>query len=79
METDRIETRCYSGEHAARVEGAFLAASGYPGMLILAWTLGPEDFGLYGVIISLLAWLERTTMLGIPSRLPSWSPRTRRR
>ena len=49
------------------VEGAFLAASGYLGMLLLAWTLGPEDFGLYGVIITLLVWLERTTMLGIPS------------
>jgi O-antigen/teichoic acid export membrane protein len=49
------------------VEGAFLAASGYVGMLILAWTLGPAEFGLYGVIISLLAWFERTTMLGIPS------------
>ena len=36
-------------------------------MLLLAWTLGPEDFGLYGVIITLLAWLERTTMLGVPS------------
>ena len=49
------------------VEGALLAASGYLGMLLLAWTLGPEDFGLYGVIITLLVWLERTTMLGIPS------------
>jgi O-antigen/teichoic acid export membrane protein len=49
------------------VEGAFLAASGYLGMLLLAWTLGPEGFGLYGVIITLLAWLERTTMLGVPS------------
>ena len=49
------------------VEGAFLAASGYVGMLILAWSLGPADFGLYGVIISLLVWFERTTMLGIPS------------
>ena len=66
-ETDRIEARCYSSEHAARRRGAFLAASGYLGMLLLAWTLGPEDFGLYGVIITLLVWLERTTMLGIPS------------
>jgi O-antigen/teichoic acid export membrane protein len=49
------------------VEGVFLAASGYLGMLILAWSLGPADFGLYGVIISLLVWLERVTMLGIPS------------
>jgi O-antigen/teichoic acid export membrane protein len=44
-----------------------MAVSGYLGMLILAWTLPPEDFGLYGVIITLLVWLERTTMLGIPS------------
>jgi O-antigen/teichoic acid export membrane protein len=51
------------------VEGAFLAASGYIGMLILAWSLGPADFGLYGVIISLLVWFERTTMLGIPSAI----------
>jgi O-antigen/teichoic acid export membrane protein len=50
-------------------EGVFLAASGYLGMVILAWSLGPADFGLYGVIISLLAWLERTTMLGIPSAI----------
>jgi PST family polysaccharide transporter len=50
-------------------EGAFLAASGYLGMLLLAWSLDPADFGLYGVIISLLAWLERTAMLGIPSAI----------
>ena len=49
------------------IEGAFLAASGYAGMLILAWSLGPADFGLYSVIISLLVWFEQTTMLGIPS------------
>ena len=49
------------------VEGAFLAASGYLGMLLLAWTLGPEDFGLYGVIITLLVWLERTTTFCISS------------
>jgi O-antigen/teichoic acid export membrane protein len=48
-------------------EGAFLAASGYIGLLILAWNLGPVDFGLYGVISSLLVWLERTTLLGIPN------------
>ena len=48
-------------------QGAFLAASGYVGMLMLVWTLGPEAFGLYGVIISLLVWVERTAMLGIPS------------
>jgi O-antigen/teichoic acid export membrane protein len=48
-------------------EGVFLVASGYVSVLILAWNLEPAEFGLYGVIISLLAWLERTTMLGIPN------------
>ena len=47
-ETDRIEARCYSRSMQLGVEAPFLAASGYLGMLLLAWTLGPEDFGLYG-------------------------------
>ena len=47
-------------------------------MLILAWSLGPADFGLYGVIISLLVWLERIDdAWHSRARPPSWSRRAR--
>ena len=49
-------------------QGAFLAASGYVGMLMLVWYLGPEAFGLYGVII----------VTGGVERARDWHTRQRR-
>jgi stage V sporulation protein B len=49
------------------VEQMFLTGSGYVAALVLAWGLGPERFGLYGVLISVLVWVQRTALLGVPT------------
>ncbi len=43
-----------------------LTASGYVVAVVLARALGPVDFGLYGVVYSLLMALELTVVLGLP-------------
>src|SRR5262245_39528132 len=61
-----------SGNHAARgtVQLMFgqicLFISGYPIAILLARGLGPEDYGVYGVILSVLFWVEQMSRLGIP-------------
>lgn len=50
-----------SAEHAL---GLF---TGYFATLILARELGPEAFGLYGIILSVLAWAETTGQFGVPA------------
>lgn len=45
--------------------GCFLA-SGYIISVILARGLGPAGFGVYGVIMSLLVWLESVGSAGVP-------------
>jgi O-antigen/teichoic acid export membrane protein len=47
-------------------EQVFLTGSGYLGSILLAWGLGPERFGVYGVILSVLVWAEQTAKFGIP-------------
>lgn len=48
---------------AARV---FFMASGYVAAVILARELGPAAYGTYGLVISLLLWLEVLSSFGIP-------------
>lgn len=48
-------------------EQGFLTGFGYIASIVLAWGLGPERFGLYGVVISFLNWAEQTAKLGIPT------------
>lgn len=44
----------------------FLLVSGFGVSIILARTLGPAGFGIYGVVISFLVWFERGVAGGIP-------------
>jgi len=41
--------------------------SGFGVSVILARGLGPVEFGIYGVVISLLTWLERLVSAGLPA------------
>ena len=50
---------------------AVLLVSGFVISLILARGLGPEAFGVYGVVMSVLSWLERTLHAGIPGATAS--------
>jgi O-antigen/teichoic acid export membrane protein len=45
----------------------FFLASGYIIAVILARGLGPTEYGVYGVIMSVLVWIEVTARAGIPS------------
>src|SRR5690606_26996941 len=44
----------------------FFMLSGYVITVVLARGLGPAAYGTYGVLISLLLWLEVSGSLGIP-------------
>jgi O-antigen/teichoic acid export membrane protein len=48
-----------------------LLVSGFAVSIILARGLGPVAFGVYGVVMSVLAWLERTLHAGIPGATAS--------
>jgi len=50
---------------------AVLLVSGFVISIILARGLGPEAFGVYGVVMSVLSWLERTLHAGIPGATAS--------
>jgi O-antigen/teichoic acid export membrane protein len=43
-----------------------LFVSGYVITVLLARGLGPEDYGLYGLILSLLFWIEQLSWMGLP-------------
>ena len=38
---------------------------GYPIAIILARELGPADYGVYGILLSVLIWIEHTSAFGI--------------
>jgi O-antigen/teichoic acid export membrane protein len=40
---------------------------GYPVAIILARGLGPESYGVYGFILSILFWVEQVSLFGIPT------------
>ncbi|HET7585378.1 MAG TPA: oligosaccharide flippase family protein [Gemmatimonadaceae bacterium] len=44
----------------------FMAAS-YVASVLLARELGPSDFGVYGVLLATLAWLEIVSYAGVPA------------
>jgi stage V sporulation protein B len=52
--------------HLVVAQGVVLV-SGFAVSVILARGLGPTGFGVYGVVMSVLAWLERTLNAGIPA------------
>ena len=42
---------------------------GYPIAIILARELGPAAYGVYGIILSILVWIEHTGAIGIPEAI----------
>lgn len=48
------------------VAQAVLLVTGFGVSIVLARGLGPENFGIYGVVLSVLGWLERTLNAGVP-------------
>jgi O-antigen/teichoic acid export membrane protein len=54
--------------------GIFLVC-GFAISVILARGLGPEEFGVYGVVMSVLVWLERVLSAGIPGATATLIPR----
>jgi stage V sporulation protein B len=48
-----------------------LLVSGFAVSVLLARGLGPVDFGVYGVVMSVLGWLERTLNAGVPGAAAS--------
>ncbi len=46
--------------------GCFMV-SGYVIAVILARGLGPSNYGIYGVIMSVLVWLEMASSIGVPA------------
>lgn len=48
-------------------EHALALVTGYFATLILARGLGPEAFGLYGVVLSVIGWAEQAGQFGLPS------------
>lgn len=57
----------------------FFLISGFATSAILSRTLGPASFGVYGVVISVLAWFERVLSGGIPGATALLIPRYDRR
>ena len=49
------------------VEQMFLTGRRLVAALVLAWGLGPERFRPHGVLISVLVWVQRTALLGVPT------------
>ena len=43
-----------------------LFAAGYFVAMLLARRLGPADYGLYGIILSVVLWIEAIGDFGIP-------------
>ncbi len=54
--------------------GCFVA-TGYVISVILARGLGPADYGIYGVVMSLLLWVEMFSGAGIPAATAQLLPR----
>jgi O-antigen/teichoic acid export membrane protein len=53
--------------------GCFLV-SGYLIAVILARGLGPLEYGVYGVVMSLLVWLEMLGSIGVPGAMTKRIP-----
>jgi PST family polysaccharide transporter len=48
-------------------EEVVLLGTGYVATLLLARGLGPEAFGLYGIVLSVVGWAEYSGQFGLPS------------
>src|SRR4030095_7364977 len=74
-----------SPRHAARgilqgVVGRGLSfGCAYLATIILARRLGPEDYGTYGMVISVLLWIEQTGRFTVPPAAAKLIPEDRER
>ena len=57
------------------VSRVFLLFSGFAVSIILARGLGPAEFGVYGVLMSVMVWFERVISAGIPGATATLLPR----
>jgi stage V sporulation protein B len=55
------------GNRQLLIARAWFFVSGYVVAVILARRLGPAGYGIYGVVMSLLYWLEMLTNAGVPT------------
>jgi stage V sporulation protein B len=61
------ENRAARGTVQLVISQGCLFASGYVITVLLARGLGPEDYGIYGIVLSILFWVEQMSRLGLPS------------
>jgi stage V sporulation protein B len=52
----------------------FFLAGGYLVTIVLARGLGPAEYGVYGVILSILVWIEQIGRFGIPEAVAKLGP-----
>ena len=63
---DDAQERAQRGTRQILVARGCVVACGYVTSAILARTLGPIEYGIYGVVISQLVWLEMMVNGGVP-------------
>lgn len=66
---DEALERAQRGTRQFLLARVCVLASGYVVMAILTRELGPTDYGIYGVIISQILWLEMLTHAGVPGAI----------
>lgn len=71
---DEAEARQRRGTRQLLMARAVFMVFSYLSSVILARILGPAGFGIYGVLISLLVWLEMVGAAGVPGALGKLIP-----
>jgi O-antigen/teichoic acid export membrane protein len=64
-----------SGTVQLLVARGFFMVSAFLSTVIAARALGPTDYGAYGIVMSVLAWIEIVASAGIPGAISRLSPR----
>lgn len=67
MENHSTSTSLLSGTVYLMISQVIFILSGYGAHVYLARVLGPENYGLFGVVISILIWFELAIIRGIPT------------
>ncbi len=68
------EARQRRGTRQLLIARALFMVSSYLASVILARALGPDGFGVYGILLSTLLWLEMVSTAGIPAALGKLLP-----
>jgi len=68
------QARQRRGTRQLLVARAVFMVFSYVTAVILARTLGPADFGVYGVLLATLVWLEMVSYAGVPGALSKLIP-----